>query len=83
LSLPQAPDTDEDGTDDQATEHGHQQHDPRHGEHAEHDVETDVARRFGLPIRFVGVGEEIDDFGPFQAEAFVEGLLRPATGGAP
>ncbi len=42
-----------------------------------------IARRFGLPIRFVGVGEEIDDFGPFQAEAFVEGLLRPATGGAP
>jgi fused signal recognition particle receptor len=42
-----------------------------------------IARRFGLPIRFVGVGEEIDDFGPFQAEAFVEGLLRPATGSAP
>jgi fused signal recognition particle receptor len=41
-----------------------------------------IARRFGLPIRFVGVGEEAEDFGPFQAEAFVDGLLRPAPGSA-
>jgi len=40
-----------------------------------------IARRFGLPIRFVGVGEQIEDFGPFQAEAFVDGLLRPGSGG--
>jgi fused signal recognition particle receptor len=39
-----------------------------------------IARRFGLPIRFVGVGEQAEDFGPFQAEAFVDGLLRPMPG---
>ena len=37
-----------------------------------------IARRFGLPVRFVGVGESIEDFGPFDADAFVDGLLRPA-----
>jgi len=36
-----------------------------------------IARRFGLPVRFVGVGESIEDFGPFDAGAFVDGLLRP------
>jgi fused signal recognition particle receptor len=39
-----------------------------------------IARRFGLPIRFVGVGEQAEDFGPFQAEAFIDGLLRPMPG---
>jgi len=39
-----------------------------------------IARRFGLPIRFVGVGEQAGDFGPFEAEAFVDGLLRPVPG---
>jgi fused signal recognition particle receptor len=37
-----------------------------------------IARRFGLPIRFVGVGEQAEDFGIFNARAYVEGLLRPA-----
>jgi len=37
-----------------------------------------IARRFGLPLRFVGIGEQAEDFGPFQAEAFVDGLLKPA-----
>ena len=41
-----------------------------------------IARCFGLPIRFVGVGEQAEDFGPFQAEAFVDGLLRPTPGNA-
>lgn len=41
-----------------------------------------IARKFALPLRFVGVGEQIDDFGPFSAEAFVDGLLRRADGGA-
>jgi fused signal recognition particle receptor len=36
-----------------------------------------IARRFGLPIRFVGVGEQAEDFGVFEAGAFVDGLLRP------
>jgi fused signal recognition particle receptor len=39
-----------------------------------------IARQFGLPIRFVGVGEQLGDFGPFDAEAFVDGLLRPPAG---
>jgi len=38
-----------------------------------------IARRFGLPIRFVGVGEQAEDFGPFDAQAFVDGLLRTGT----
>jgi fused signal recognition particle receptor len=42
-----------------------------------------IARRFGLPIRFVGIGEQAEDFGIFDARAFVEGLLRPAAAGTP
>lgn len=38
-----------------------------------------IAKRFGLPIRFVGVGEQAGDFGIFDARAYVEGLLRPAA----
>jgi len=37
-----------------------------------------IARRFGLPIRFVGVGEQAEDFGIFDARAYVDGLLRPS-----
>ena len=39
-----------------------------------------IARRFGLPIRFVGVGEQAEDFGIFDARAYVDGLLRPQSG---
>ena len=39
-----------------------------------------IARRFGLPIRFVGVGEQAEDFGIFDARAYVDGLLRPVSG---
>ena len=38
-----------------------------------------IARRFGLPIRYVGVGEQAEDFGIFNARAYVDGLLRPAA----
>ena len=38
-----------------------------------------IARRFGLPIRYVGVGEQAEDFGVFEAAAFVDGLLRPGS----
>ena len=34
-----------------------------------------LARQLKLPIRFVGVGEQIDDLQPFSAEAFVDALL--------
>jgi fused signal recognition particle receptor len=28
-----------------------------------------------IPVKFVGVGEQIDDLQPFDARAFVEGLF--------
>ncbi|MEO8459546.1 MAG: signal recognition particle-docking protein FtsY [Dokdonella sp.] len=34
-----------------------------------------LAREFGLPIRYVGLGEGIDDLREFDAAAFVDGLL--------
>ncbi len=34
-----------------------------------------LAERFGLPVRFVGIGEGADDLRPFEAEAFARGLL--------
>lgn len=37
-----------------------------------------LAREFGLPIRYVGLGEKIEDLRVFDAAAFVEGLL-PAS----
>lgn len=40
-----------------------------------------LAREFGLPIRFVGLGEKLDDLREFDPEAFVDALL-PARLGA-
>src|SRR5581483_7903480 len=34
-----------------------------------------VRRELGVPIRYVGVGEEIDDLRPFDADEFVDALL--------
>jgi fused signal recognition particle receptor len=34
-----------------------------------------LARQFGLPIRFIGVGESIDDLQDFDARAFVDALF--------
>jgi fused signal recognition particle receptor len=39
-----------------------------------------VAQRLGLPIRFIGVGESIDDLRPFVAEEFVDALLARDEG---
>lgn len=39
-----------------------------------------LAREFDLPIRFVGLGEGIDDLRPFDARAFVDGLLPESLG---
>ncbi len=41
-----------------------------------------IAQRFGLPIRFIGVGEQPEDFGIFNAGAYVDGLLRTTPGNA-
>ena len=37
-----------------------------------------VAEQFGLPVKFVGVGEAADDLEPFQPEPFLEALLSGA-----
>jgi len=34
-----------------------------------------LAKQFGLPIRYIGVGEGIDDLRSFEAEAFVQALF--------
>lgn len=39
-----------------------------------------LCRAFGKPVRFVGLGEGIEDLQPFSAEAFVDGLLGDLAG---
>jgi len=34
-----------------------------------------VKQTLGIPVRFIGVGEQIDDFGAFSADEFVDALL--------
>ena len=34
-----------------------------------------IARRLALPIRYIGVGESVDDLLPFDAAAFAEALI--------
>jgi fused signal recognition particle receptor len=41
-----------------------------------------MAEQLGLPIRFIGVGEGVDDLRPFNAESFVDALLADAVGPA-
>ena len=38
-----------------------------------------IAQRFGIPVRFIGIGEGSEDLRPFDAEAFVDALLSQAT----
>ncbi len=40
-----------------------------------------LAREFGIPIRFVGLGETLDDLREFDPEAFVDALLPESLGG--
>lgn len=37
-----------------------------------------IAKQLGLPIRFIGVGEQIDDLRPFNAEEFIDALFAPS-----
>jgi fused signal recognition particle receptor len=37
-----------------------------------------ISRELGLPVRYVGVGEQASDLLPFSAENFVESLFAPA-----
>jgi fused signal recognition particle receptor len=41
-----------------------------------------LAREFGLPIRYIGLGETATDLRVFDAQAFVDGLLPAALGHA-
>jgi fused signal recognition particle receptor len=38
-------------------------------------VAVAAADRLGVPILFVGIGEEVDDLAPFDPAAYVEWLL--------
>jgi fused signal recognition particle receptor len=41
-----------------------------------------IARKLGLPIRFIGIGEQAEDFGEFDAQAFASALVEGVgTGG--
>jgi fused signal recognition particle receptor len=37
-----------------------------------------IVRELGLPVKLVGVGEKVDDLGPFDPEGFVDALVTPA-----
>ena len=39
-----------------------------------------VQRELDLPVKLVGLGEEIDDLAPFDPDAFVEGLFSELEG---
>ena len=41
-----------------------------------------VTRATGIPIKFVGVGERLTDFEPFDPDRFVQALLAPQAGDA-
>jgi fused signal recognition particle receptor len=34
-----------------------------------------IARELGIPIKFIGVGEQAEDLQPYDAAAFVQALL--------
>ncbi len=34
-----------------------------------------IEERFGIPIKWVGTGESVDDFAPFDAQGYLQGLL--------
>ncbi|MBQ7622344.1 MAG: signal recognition particle-docking protein FtsY, partial [Bacteroidales bacterium] len=40
-------------------------------------VVVGVSDRFGVPVRFIGVGENIDDIKQFDKESFVAALFNP------
>jgi fused signal recognition particle receptor len=37
-----------------------------------------LAKKLNIPIRFIGIGEAIEDLRPFDAEEFVEALFEPS-----
>lgn len=39
-------------------------------------IVVNIADQFQIPIRYIGIGEGLDDLRPFDAEAFIEALLE-------
>jgi fused signal recognition particle receptor len=39
-----------------------------------------INRELGVPVRFIGTGEGLEDIQPFDAEAFIDGLFEPVEG---
>jgi len=39
-----------------------------------------ISKEVGVPIRFVGTGERVEDFAPFEPDRFIEGLLEEPHG---
>jgi len=39
------------------------------------DVVVAIARELNLPIRYIGVGEKLDDLLPFEPDNFIESLF--------
>ena len=35
-----------------------------------------IERELGIPIKFIGTGESIEDFAPFDASAYIQSLLE-------
>lgn len=44
-------------------------------------VAVAIQRHLGIPIHFVGLGEKLDLFSRFDAQAYVDGLIGPASAG--
>ena len=42
-------------------------------------IVVQLSHTYGLPIRYIGVGESLEDLMPFDAESFIDGLLPETT----
>jgi fused signal recognition particle receptor len=40
-------------------------------------IAIEVVERFGLPIRYLGLGEGLEDLEPFSADDFARALIAP------
>jgi len=53
--------------------HRHRAHQARR--HGQGGIVVAIVRELGLPIRFVGIGEKIQDLVPFDPQTFVNSLF--------
>ena len=40
-----------------------------------HPLQVSVVEELGIPVKFIGVGEAVEDLQPFDAEAFVNAIF--------